>query len=110
METLRGLNSKLLAAGVVTKTDLLSTESELAVSSVQRRATLTEIERNRALLVNLLSYAPEAPINVEVNYKFSPNSYDIPQIYSTAFANRDEIRQANVTCTTGYRRYQIRQG
>lgn len=97
LQILRGLNSKLLAAGVVTKTDLLSTESELAVSSVQRRAALTEIERNRALLVNLLSYAPETTINVEVNYKFSPNSYDIPQIYRTAFANRDEIRQANIT-------------
>jgi outer membrane protein len=97
LEILKGINSKLFKAGVVTKTDVLSTEGQLAVAAVQRRTALTDIERNRALLVNLLSYPPETPLDVAVNYKYVPNDYAIPQIYVTAFSNRDEIRQANVS-------------
>ena len=96
LEKLKSLNEKFLRAGTVTKTDLLSTEGQLYAAYVEQRGFKKDIEAARARLNNLLSNPPETPIEIVRDYKQRSNPYNIPQIYNTAMANRDEIVQATI--------------
>jgi outer membrane protein len=97
LERLKDLNVKFLRAGTVTKTDVLSTEGQLAQASVDRRFFLTDIETFKAALNNLLSNAPETPLEIMHDYQYTSNSYQIPAIYNVAMSNRDEIRQHTIS-------------
>jgi outer membrane protein TolC len=94
LNKLKSLNEKFLRAGTVTKTDVLSTESQLYSAYVEQRSLVSDIEVARATLNNLLSNPPETPVEVEQNYNQRSNPYRVPQIYNTAMTNRDEIVQA----------------
>ncbi len=97
LRKLKALNTKFLRAGIVTKTDVLSTEGQLAQALVDQRSAQTDIATNRVILNTLMSNAPETPLEILQNYKYRPNSYRIPAIYTTAVSNRDEIIQATIS-------------
>jgi outer membrane protein len=94
LRKLRELNIKFLRAGVVTKTDVLSTEGQLAQASVERRAAQTDIDTQRVILNTLMANFPETPLAIRHDYQYRENSYAIPAIYNAAMGNRDEIVQA----------------
>ncbi len=97
LERLKELNIKFLRAGTVTKTDVLSTEGQLAQASIDQRIILTDIATFKAKLNNLLSNAPETALEIIHDYQYSPNSYRVPEIYNVAMSNRDEIRQHTIS-------------
>jgi len=97
LERLKDLNTKFLRAGTVTKTDVLSTEGQLLQASVERRILLTDTATFKARLNNLLSNAPETPLEIMHDYQYRSNAYRIPEIYNIAMANRDEIRQHTIS-------------
>jgi len=96
LERLRDLNTKFLRAGTVTKTDVLSTEGQLAQASAEKRILQTDIATYKARLNNLLSNAPETPLEIIQDYQYIGNSFRVPQIYNTAMSNRDEITQHTI--------------
>jgi outer membrane protein len=97
LEALRNQTREFFKAGVVPKVDVLSTEGQLAQARIQRTQSLTEVQRQKAQLNFLLRYPQETPIDVVQDINYRPNAYRIPEIYSTAAANRLEIRQANIS-------------
>lgn len=97
LEALRNQTREFYKAGVVPKVDVLSTEGQLAQARIQRTQALADIERYRATLNFLLRYPQDTPLQIDPDISFVPNDYRIPQIYSTAAANRLEIRQANIS-------------
>lgn len=94
---LRNQTREFFKAGVVAKVDVLSTEGQLAQARIQRTQSLTEVGRQKAQLNFLLRYPQETPTEVVQDINYRPNAYRIPEIYSTAAANRLEIRQANIS-------------
>ena len=94
LKKLKSLNLKFLQAGTVTKTDVLSTETQLYSAYVQQRDLMRNVQSARALLNNLLSNPPETLVAILQDYRQRSNPYGIPQIYNTAMTNRDEIVQA----------------
>ncbi len=94
---LRNQTREFFKAGVVPKVDVLSTEGQLAQARIQRTQSLTEVGRQKAQLNFLLRYPQETPTEVVQDINYRPNAYRIPEIYSTAAANRLEIRQANIS-------------
>jgi outer membrane protein len=101
LEILKNLNEKFLRAGTGTKTDVLTTEGSLYRAYVGQRLVMKYIEAARAKLNNLLSNPPETPLEIVQDYKQRSNPYNIPQIYNTAMANRDEIVQATLEIRRG---------
>ncbi len=97
LEALRNQTREFFKAGVVAKVDVLSTEGQLAQARIQRTQSLTEVQRQKAQLNFLLRYPLETPIDVVQDINYRPNAYRVPEIYSTAAANRLEIRQANIS-------------
>jgi outer membrane protein len=97
LEALRNQTREFFKAGVVPKVDVLSTEGQLAQARIQKTQSLTEVGRQKAQLNYLLRYPQETPIDVVQDIGYRPTVYRIPEIYSTAAANRLEIRQANIS-------------
>lgn len=97
LEALRNQTVEFYKAGVVPKVDVLSTEGQLAQARIQRTQSLTDIQRYAAQLNLLLRYPQETPVSVVQDFGPIPNNYRIPEIYSTAAANRLEIRQASIS-------------
>jgi outer membrane protein len=97
LEALRNQTREFYKAGVVPKVDVLSTEGQLAQARIQKTQAQADIERYRATLNQLLRYPQETPLQIDPDISFVPSDYAIPQIYSTAAANRLEIRQANIS-------------
>jgi outer membrane protein TolC len=94
---LRNQTREFYKAGVVPKVDVLATEGQLAQARVQRTQAQTDIGRYKATLNFLLRYPQESPVTVIEDIAYRPNQFRIPGIYSTAAANRLEIRQANIS-------------
>jgi outer membrane protein len=94
---LRNQTREFFKAGVVPKVDVLSTEGQLAQARIQKTQSLTEVGRQKAQLNFLLRYPQETPTEVVQDIAYRPNVYRIPEVYSTAAANRLEIRQANIS-------------
>ncbi|MBI5252468.1 MAG: TolC family protein [Desulfomonile tiedjei] len=97
LEALRNQTMEFYKAGVVPKVDVLSTEGQLAQAKIQKTQALSDIGKSKATLNFLLRYPQETPTDVVQDTAYRPNSYAIPGIYSTAAANRLEIRQANIS-------------
>jgi outer membrane protein len=97
LEALRNQTREFYKAGVVPKVDVLATEGQLAQARVQKTQALTDIGTYKATLNFLLRYPQETPTDVLQDIEYRPNRYGIPGIYSTAAANRLEIRQANIS-------------
>jgi outer membrane protein TolC len=64
---------------------------------IQKTQAVTDREKSRATLNFLLRYPQETPTQIVEDIAYRPNPYRIPDIYSTAAANRLEIRQANIS-------------
>jgi outer membrane protein TolC len=97
LQALKNQTTEFYKAGVVAKVDVLSTEGQLAQAMIQKTQAVTDREKSRATLNFLLRYPQETPTQVVEDIAYRPNPYRIPDIYSTAAANRLEIRQANIS-------------
>jgi len=97
LQALKNQTTEFYKAGVVAKVDVLSTEGQLAQAMIQKTQALTDREKSRATLNFLLRYPQETPTQIVEDIAYRPNPYRIPDIYSTAAANRLEIRQANIS-------------
>lgn len=97
LEALRNQTMEFYKAGVVPKVDVLSTEGQLATAKIQKTQALSDMGQAKATLNFLLRYPQETPTDVVQDTAYRPNSYSVPGIYSTAAANRLEIRQANIS-------------
>ena len=97
LEAFRNQAKAFYREDVSPKVDVLSAEGQLAQARIQRTQAATYIERARAALNLLLRYPQETPTEIVVDLSFQPNPYRIPDIYTTAAANRLEIRQANIS-------------
>jgi len=97
LQALKNQTTEFYKAGVVAKVDVLSTEGQLAQAMIQKTQAVTDREKSRATLNFLLRYPQETPTQIVEDIAYRPNPYRIPDIYSTAAANRLEIRQANIS-------------
>jgi len=97
LQALVNQTTEFYKAGVVAKVDVLSTEGQLAQAYIQRTQARTDIQKARSTLNLLLRYPQETPLEIVQDFAYRPNPYRIPDIYSTAAANRLEIRQANIS-------------
>lgn len=97
LEGMRNVAVGFYRRGVTAKTDVLSTEGQLARARVQRTQSLTDIQNSRAILNYLLRNPQETMYPVDMDLSYTPSTYRIPDIYSIAAANRVEIRQANIS-------------
>jgi outer membrane protein len=97
LTSLRNQTMEFYKTGVVPKVDVLSTEGQLATARIQKTQASSEIEKQRAVLNNLLRYPQETATKIVYDLTFRPSSYAIPQIYEIAARNRLEIQQANIS-------------
>ncbi|MBI5251752.1 MAG: TolC family protein [Desulfomonile tiedjei] len=83
--------------GVNPKADVLAAAGQLAQAYVQRSQARTDMGKAKATLNFLLHRPQETPIEIVENLTYIPSPYTIPDVYTTAAANRVEIRQANIS-------------
>jgi len=97
LQSIRNVTREFYRNSVVSKADVLAAEGQLVQAHIQQTQAKTDIQQAKAKLNLLLRNLQEAPLQIVEDLTYTPTPYRIPNIYTTAAANRLEIHQANIS-------------
>jgi len=98
------ISSQRFAAGSATKFDVLTTQVRLATAQNRRADIVASLQRQEALLRELLTYEPTAPLPLSGGFDTAGPAPELSATIAEGLRNRPEIRLARDTAETSRRR------
>jgi len=92
-ESLRIANQKF-TGGTATKFDVLTTKVRLATAQNNRTTTVAQLQKQEALLRQLLGYDRDAPLNLEGDFPAAAAAPDLSATIAAGLQNRPEMKLA----------------
>ena len=101
------ISSQKFSGGSATKFDVLTTQVRLATARNHRTDTLASLQKQEAMLRELLGYEPAAPLPLAGGFDTSGSAPDLSSTIAEGLQNRPEIKLARDTAETSRRQLGI---